>query len=407
VPHRDQLAALEATVARLDCLSCHRVDGRGGTLRPDGGGMEGPDLSRAGIAGWNKGWYDAHVVAAGTATSGPWKTAFGPVTEADRRLVDAYLSMRVAAPRLMAAKSVFLSSGCLGCHKMSGVGGDEGPDLTRAGEKDPGRLDYSSVPEGHSLEGWFSAHVRAPSTVVAGSLMPAMRLSDADVDALTLYTLSLRRRVVPGTYLPRDRMRIERFGDREFASDGATLFGAFCAGCHGPQGQGHRAPGMKAFPSIGNADFLAVASDAFLMQTILRGRPNTRMRAWGDGATGLNEPDVARIVEHLRQSSGVAAPVESRAARWVAGDAARGGRLFAASCSGCHGAKGEGVEGPALNNAVLIELATDTYLVETIKRGRRGTAMGGFAEPSTIRPTLSDADIEAIVAFIRTWGGRS
>jgi mono/diheme cytochrome c family protein len=91
----------------------------------------------------------------------------------------------------------------------------------------------------------------------------------------------------------------------------------------------------------------------------------------------------------------------------VAGDAARGGRLFAASCSGCHGAKGEGVEGPALNNAVLIELATDTYLVETIKRGRRGTAMGGFAEPSTIRPTLSDADIEAIVAFIRTWGGRS
>ena len=37
--------------------------------------------------------------------------------------------------------------------------------------------------------------------------MPAMRMSEDDVEALTFYTLSLRRRDIAGSYLPRDRMR--------------------------------------------------------------------------------------------------------------------------------------------------------------------------------------------------------
>jgi cbb3-type cytochrome c oxidase subunit III len=407
VAHRSALAAAEATVARLDCLACHRVDARGGTLRPDEGGMEGPDLSRAGMSGWNAAWYEAHLATSNAAVSGPWKTSFGPVGEEDRARVDAYLATRVAAPRLIAAKSVFLSSGCLGCHKVNGVGGDEGPDLTRAGEKDPGRLNFAPVANERTLANWFSAHVRAPSSLVEGSQMPAMRLPDEDVEALTFYTLSLRRRVIPGPYLPRDRMRVERFGAREFASDGTTLFGAFCAGCHGTAGDGRRAPGMKPFPAVAHPGFLSVASDQLVEQTILRGRPGTRMRAWGDGSTGLTSADVKALVQELRRMSGTKAPAETRPARWAAGDAALGGRLFAATCSGCHGAKGEGLEAPALANPVLLEFATDTFLAETIKRGRPGTAMHGFAQPSTVHRALADADVEAIVSFIRTFGGRS
>jgi mono/diheme cytochrome c family protein len=406
VPHRAALDRARALFERLDCLSCHRVDGRGGTLRPDRGGMEGPDLSRVGLTAYDKNWYEKHLEQAARMTSGPWKTGFGAIANADREALSTFLNTRVASPRLIEAKSVFFSAGCLGCHKVSGVGGDDGPDLTRGGEKDPGRADFAAVSGERTLANWFAEHVRAPAAVVVGSQMPAPPVSAAEVDALTFYTLSLRRRDVPESYLPRDRMRVARFGEREFASDGATLFGAFCAGCHGRQGEGHRAPGLAAFPSVANPDFLAIAPDALISETILRGRPGRRMRAWGDATTGLKPADIPALVAHLRALAGVPPPSDPLPARWVHGNREEGRRLFAATCSGCHGAQGEGGEGPALNNPVLQDYATDTYFVETITRGRRGTAMVGFSTPLPSQRTLSRGEIESLVAFIRTWGAK-
>jgi mono/diheme cytochrome c family protein len=289
---------------------------------------------------------------------------------------------------------------------VSGVGGDDGPDLTRAGEKDPGQADFAAVPGDRALDNWFSAHTRAPAAVVAGSLMPALQLSARDVEALTFFTLSLRRRDVAGSYLPRDRMRVSRFGEREFTSDGATLYGAFCAGCHGREGLGHRAVGMPAFPSVANPDFLAVSPDTLLEETIKRGRPGRRMPAWGDGSAGLRPEDVPALVAHLRGLAGAPAPVDARPPRWASGDRAAGERLFASTCTGCHGTNGAGGDGPALNNPVLLEAATDTYFAETIARGRRGTSMPAFLESSPVHPTLTRGEIESIVTFIRSWGGQ-
>jgi mono/diheme cytochrome c family protein len=401
VPRREVLDRARGVFQRLDCLACHRVDDRGGTLRPDGGSVPGPDLSRAGLMGYDEHWYDSHLKK---HSDEGWASAFAPLSADDRASVATFLATRVAAPRLIEAKSVFHSTGCLGCHKVSGVGGDDGPDLTRVGEKDPGRADFASVPGERTLANWFAEHVRAPTSVVVGSLMPAPPVSAAEVDALTFYTLSLRRRDVPGSHLPRDRMRVTRFGEREFTSDGATLFGTFCSGCHGREGQGLRAPGLAAFPSVANPDFLAVAPDALIAETIRRGRPGRRMRAWGDTSTGLRPEDVPALVTHLRSIANIPAPVDPRPPRWIAGNRDEGRRLFAATCGGCHGRNGEGGEGPALNNPVLQEFATDTYFVETISRGRRGTAMPAFREPDPTRPTLASSEIASIVAFIRTWG---
>jgi mono/diheme cytochrome c family protein len=128
------------------------------------------------------------------------------------------------------------------------------------------------------------------------------------------------------------------------------------------------------------------------------------MPAWIDGSTGLTAADVPVLVSHLRSLAGVPPPVDARPPRWVTGDRAAGERLFASTCAGCHGPKGEGADAPALNNPVLQQFATDTYFVETITRGRRGTAMAAFSEPGPVRPTLSPSEIESIVTFIRTWG---
>jgi len=102
--------------------------------------------------------------------------------------------------------------------------------------------------------------------------MPVLSLTDEQIDGLVLYLQSLRRGTYPEAFWPKDRLLAQRFGEREFATDGATLYGTFCAACHGPNGEGMRYPGMAAFPAIGNPDFLAIASDRFIQATVQHGR---------------------------------------------------------------------------------------------------------------------------------------
>lgn len=90
----------------------------------------------------------------------------------------------------------------------------------------------------------LAAHFCNPARVVPGSQMPALGLSREQIDLLVLSMLALRRSDVPEGYWPQHRLRAERLGQREFATDGATLYGTFCAACHGQHGEGRRYPGQ-------------------------------------------------------------------------------------------------------------------------------------------------------------------
>lgn len=405
VPNSKILEQGRMAFERLDCLACHRVDGRGGTLRVGGvHGMEGPDLSRIGATGYDQAWYEKHLAKAHNASPPLWRETFGPIDQASREELKVYLDSRVGAPGLVEAKALFHSLGCRGCHKVNGVGGDDGPELTKAGERDPGRTDFSRLRGEHTLENWQKEHLSEPTRVVPGSAMPAMGLSEEQLEQLTMYIFSLRKSNLPEAYWPKDRVRAERFGEREFATDGATLYGTFCAACHGAQGQGRLYPDMPLFPSVGNPDFLALASDRFLIQTVTHGRPGRRMPAWGEKEGGLRPEEIREVVAHLRTLGGAVAPPShwDEPRRWAAGDPKAGKKLFTMHCSGCHGPNGEGAVAVALNNPGLLA-GSDTYLFETISRGRRATMMEGFAKATAAHPALSTAEIEAIVSYIRTW----
>lgn len=383
------LATLErgrALFEREDCLSCHALDGRGGTLRPFASAPPtGGDLSRVGARGYDRDWPSKHL-----ATIAP----------SDLEALGVFLDSRVGAPGLVEAKATFHSLGCRGCHRVAGVGGDDGPDLTRIGEKDPGRIDFRRVGDGtRSVEAFFAEHFRSPTAVVPGSAMPVLGLSEAEIERLDYYLFSLRRGDLPEALWPMDRIRTERMGEREFAADGATLYGTFCAACHGPSGQGMRYPGAPAFPAIANPDFLRLASDAFLRATIVEGRPGRRMPSWRAG--GLRPSEIDALVARVRELGGVRFEPDPKPSRWVVGDAEAGGAIYATACASCHGETGQGKEGPALRNPSLLAHATDTYLFETIRSGRRGTSMEGFARPSTNHRALSDAEVESVVAFVR------
>jgi cytochrome c553 len=85
------------------------------------------------------------------------------------------------APLIQRGKQLYLTTGCIGCHKIRGVGGVVGPDLTFAGQR---RKD----PE------WHIEHFKSPQKISPGSTMPPYgRLPEKDLQALTVYILSLRR----------------------------------------------------------------------------------------------------------------------------------------------------------------------------------------------------------------------
>lgn len=404
VPNLPTLENARKTFERLDCYACHRLDGRGGTLRPGGNltGMEGPDLSQIGLKGYNSDWYAAHLQKSQQAADGAWKSSFNEISEVDRSALKIFLDTQMGAPKLIEAKAQFNTVGCAGCHTVGSFGGDAGVNLSLSGFKDPNQLNYSKVHGGHTLSNWVVQHFRSPASTVAGSQMPTLGLSENQIDLLTLYTLSLRRKTLPDTYLPKDRVRAMRFGAREFASNGETIYTAVCSSCHGADGQGMRYPGLVPNPSITNQEFLELASDEFLLQTIRNGRPGRPMLPWGDRANGFSDDEIRSVIAYIRQLGGNIQPLpDPKPQIWATGTTAIGATLFASNCSGCHGKNAVGGDGPALSNKVFLASVTDTFMVETITRGRAGTVMQGFGNPSPIRKVLTQAEIESIVVYIR------
>lgn len=405
VPNLPTLETSRKTFERLDCYACHRLDGRGGTIRPGGNvtGMEGPDLSHVGLKGYKTDWHATHLQK--SQQEDFWKNSFREISETDRNTLKTFLDTQMGAPKLIEAKAQFNTVGCAGCHVVGNFGGDAGVNLSVSGFKDPNQLNFRSVHGEHTLSNWIAAHFRSPVSTVAGSQMPALGLNENQIDLLTLYTLSLRRRTLPDLYLPKDRVKAMRFGVREFLNDGQTIYTAVCASCHGAKGQGNRFPGLVPNPSITNPDFLELASDDYLFTAIQKGRPGRPMLAWGEKENGFTADEMKSLIAYIRGLGGnVQFKTDTMPQIWAKGDVNFGQKLFTSNCAGCHGKTGEGLEGPALNNKMFLTSVSDTFLVETISRGRSGTIMQGFSSPSVVRRALTKEEIESIVVYVRSLG---
>ncbi|MGB5261273.1 MAG: c-type cytochrome [Gammaproteobacteria bacterium] len=76
-----------------------------------------------------------------------------------------------------------------------------------------------------------------------------------------------------------------------------------------------------------------------------------------------------------------------------------GRQLYVAHCSACHGDQGHGGVGVPLSLPSFLDSVDDRFLAVTIRQGRPGRVMPSF-------PKLSDAQIAAIVGYIRNWSNK-
>ena len=89
----------------------------------------------------------------------------------------------------IAGRRVFESNACMNCHAVAGTPADGrfGPDLTHLMSR--ATIAAGAAKDTHdNLRLW----IQDPSAIKPGSLMPAMKLSDADLDAVVSYMETLR-----------------------------------------------------------------------------------------------------------------------------------------------------------------------------------------------------------------------
>lgn len=175
---------------------------------------------------------------------------------------------------------------------------------------------------------------------------------------------------------------------------GRDLYLGLCANCHAPDGAG----GVGI--AINSPTFLGIATDQFLAETIINGRPGTAMASWKH----LEAQEVSDIVAFMRtwqaEPPALAAVETSLANYSVEDNRSYGEGLFRGKCAGCHGQEGKGGIGVRLNGANIVPAMTNEFLYKTITEGRPATAMPAW-------PQLTADEVAGLITYLRSWQDES
>ncbi|GAB4484637.1 MAG: hypothetical protein OHK0031_08700 [Anaerolineales bacterium] len=200
--------------------------------------------------------------------------------------------------------------------------------------------------------------------------------------------------LVPFTTEP-DPALLEQVG---LLTDGATLqsaitiFATQCVSCHGADGLG-----TGIAPAL-NDPAVRTKSSEELTTTILYGRPGTLMPAWSNTLSPQESAAITTLIQRWDEIPAGTIPAPDVPIATTAESLARGAELFAANCSRCHGPDGQGTpRAPALNVKGLLTDTGDQAIQQIVTLGVSGTAMPAWGD------RMTEADIQAIVGFIRQW----
>jgi ubiquinol-cytochrome c reductase cytochrome b subunit len=146
-----------------------------------------------------------------TATALATKPSETPAAEIDYSGPTDWMQL---SPEEMAGVAYFRQENCAGCHAIGEGGSKLGPDLTR-----------TSI---HRDAAWMIQHFKQPGVVRPGTSMPAISLSDAQLNSLAAFLLKLN---------PRNATALQNAPD--FATQGALIYQANdCGSCHQVNGMG-------------------------------------------------------------------------------------------------------------------------------------------------------------------------
>ncbi|MFH1183727.1 MAG: c-type cytochrome [Chloroflexota bacterium] len=276
----------------------------------------------------------------------------GTFSEADLDVLAAYVTDPAGRP----AGDVLFGQHCSACHAASVP---SAPDMVTARKVIRGG----------------GAHVTMP---VWGEI-----LTPEQLDALVQFSLTAAR--------------------GEGTQEGARLFAENCVACHGQFGQGGPNPTQVGdmIAPISSTEYLGTRDDVTLRNIISQGQPNLGMNPFGSAYGGaLGDDEIEALVAYMR--SWQANPPQFSPPEPPTATAPEPGftaeQTYRGLCAQCHGARGEGGSGPALNTSVFQTRRDDQALADLISTGVPSTPMIGVGQ------LLSDRQINDLVSLLRTFG---
>jgi cbb3-type cytochrome c oxidase subunit III len=277
-----------------------------------------------------------------------------------------------------------------------------GPDLAREA--------------GKRREDWQLVHLYNPRYVVPDSMMPGYRWlfhhnpnqPTQDALALVAYLNTLGRAAQKAAAMahPATAARLEpRSLEPRYAiplaqpvsdlAEGAAVFQANCAGCHGADGSGNSPGGRALRPVAFNLAGFRLTPER-VWQALQEGVPGTAMPAWRNlpGTEFQAVADYVLALSHtpdLQPDDQVAPPATLQLA---------GQRIFNTHCIACHGETGAG-DGPEASSYLPRPANFQQMLVsysgaaQVIRQGVPGSAMPAW-------PLLTHAEIQAVTYYMRS-----
>ncbi len=190
---------------------------------------------------------------------------------------------QVISPSKIMDFSVLYATNCAGCHGIDGKGG------AAIALGDPV---YLAIANDATIR-------RVSADGVRGTAMPAFGQHSGGMltdDQIEVIVRGIRARwAKPGAVRDADPPPYAAQGPGD-PKRGATVFGVYCAPCHGVNGRG----GKRA-SSIVDASYLALVSDQSLRTTVIVGRPEMGAPDWRGDLPGkpMSPQDVSDVVAWL------------------------------------------------------------------------------------------------------------